>query len=54
MNSLLLLIAVTLIVSVYLAFLAYMDAKRRHDELMGLLNDLATMLGELFEQKNKE
>ena len=27
------------------------DAQRRHNELIRLLNDLATMLGEMFDKK---
>lgn len=30
---------------------ASLDASRRHAELIQLLNDLATMLGELFDRK---
>ena len=30
------------------------DAQRRHNELIRLLNDLATMLGEMFDRDRKE
>lgn len=30
------------------------DAQRRHNELIRLLSDLATMLGELFDREPKE
>lgn len=33
------------------AALVIADAQRRHRELIRLLNDLATMLGEMFDKK---
>lgn len=33
------------------ALAVILDARQRHRELMRLLNDLATMLGEMFDRK---
>ena len=46
--------AVLLIAILILGALAYMDARSRHEELIRLLNDLATMLGELFDKEKEE
>lgn len=45
---------ILLAICLALGVLAYLDTRRRHNELIHILNDLATMLGELFEHKNKE
>jgi len=42
---------ILLAICLVLGVLAYLDTRRRHNELIDLLNDLATMLGELFENK---
>lgn len=52
MTASLSLVILTLIL--FVVVMAAYDARARHNELIRLLNDLATMLGEMFDRERKE